>query len=94
MHHKVLLKSFPESRCGKSVIRDGYLGQKKITFHCEYDEKFKTHTKVFYRLNNDTVHVLNSSQSSQSSEEKFIHNHHNHLRRSSFCMTVIKIILM
>ncbi|XP_039540128.1 polymeric immunoglobulin receptor-like [Pimephales promelas] len=67
-----LVVSRNESRCGKSVIRERYLGQKKITFHCEYDEKFKTHTKVFYRLNNDTVHVLNSSQSSQSSEEKFI----------------------
>jgi len=73
MHHKVLLKLFPESRCGKSVIWERYLGQKKITFHCEYDEKFKTHTKVFYRLNKDPVHVLNTSkQSSQSSEEKFI----------------------
>ena len=69
--HKVLLKSFSESRCGTSVIRDGYLGQKTITFRCEYDEKFKTHTKVFYRLNEDPVHVLNSSRSSQSSEEKF-----------------------
>ncbi|KAK7161019.1 hypothetical protein R3I94_003860 [Phoxinus phoxinus] len=59
------------SRCGKSVIRDGYRGQKTITFRCEYEEKFKTHTKVFYRLNADPVHVLNSSRSSRSSEEKF-----------------------
>ncbi|XP_058636085.1 polymeric immunoglobulin receptor-like isoform X2 [Onychostoma macrolepis] len=54
-----------------SVIRSAYIGQ-TITFNCKYDHKFKTHTKVFYRVNVDPVHVLNSSQSSQSSEEKFI----------------------
>ncbi|KAF4118051.1 hypothetical protein G5714_000102 [Onychostoma macrolepis] len=53
------------------VIRSAYFGQ-TITFNCKYDHKFKTHTKVFYRVNVDPVHVLNSSQSSQSSEEKFI----------------------
>ncbi|CAM4455187.1 unnamed protein product [Leuciscus chuanchicus] len=76
----VTLVESKESRCGTSVIRDGYLGQKTITFRCEYDEKFKTHTKVFYRLNEDPVHILNSSRSSQSSEEKFSlsdsHNDH------------------
>ncbi|RXN31519.1 polymeric immunoglobulin receptor-like protein [Labeo rohita] len=59
------------SSCGTSVIRSAYIGQ-NITFSCKYDHKFKTHTKVFYRLNVGPVHVLNSSQSSQSSEEKFI----------------------
>ncbi|KAL0151825.1 hypothetical protein M9458_052826 [Cirrhinus mrigala] len=54
-----------------SDMRTAYIG-KTITFHCKYDHKFKTHTKVFYRLNVGPVHVLNSSQSSQSSEEKFI----------------------
>ncbi|CAM4455130.1 unnamed protein product [Leuciscus chuanchicus] len=79
-NHYVTLVVSKESRCGTSVIRDGYLGQKTITFRCEYDEKFKTHTKVFYRLNEDPVHVLKSSRSSQSSEEKFSlsdsHNDH------------------
>ncbi|XP_067260901.1 polymeric immunoglobulin receptor-like isoform X2 [Chanodichthys erythropterus] len=67
----VELKVNRESGCGTSVILDEYVGQ-TITFHCEYDEKFKTHTKVFYRLKEGPVHVLNSSQSSQSSEEKII----------------------
>ncbi|RXN09277.1 polymeric immunoglobulin receptor-like protein [Labeo rohita] len=49
-------------------MRTAHIGQ-TITFHCKYDHK--THTKVFYRLNVGPVHVLNSSQSSQSSE-KFI----------------------
>ncbi|KAL1281497.1 hypothetical protein QQF64_000300, partial [Cirrhinus molitorella] len=57
--------------CGTSVMQTAYIGQ-MITYHCEYDHKFKTHTKVFYRVNVGPVHVLNSSQSSQSSEEKFI----------------------
>ncbi|XP_048051015.1 polymeric immunoglobulin receptor-like [Megalobrama amblycephala] len=57
--------------CGTSVIRDEYVGQ-TITFHCEFDHKFKSRTKVFYRLKEGPVHVLNSSQSSQSSEEKII----------------------
>ncbi|XDV16840.1 hypothetical protein PO909_016370 [Leuciscus waleckii] len=74
--HNVTLVESKESRCGKSVIRDGYLGQKKITFRCEYDEKFKTHTKVFYRLNKDPVHVLNSSRSSQSSENFILSDSH------------------
>uniref|UniRef100_A0A9J7YGV8 Ig-like domain-containing protein n=1 Tax=Cyprinus carpio carpio TaxID=630221 RepID=A0A9J7YGV8_CYPCA len=59
------------SSCGTSVIRSAYKGQ-TITFSCKYEHKFKTHTKVFYRVNGDPVLVLNSSQSSQSSEEKFI----------------------
>ncbi|RXN38348.1 polymeric immunoglobulin receptor-like protein [Labeo rohita] len=59
------------SSCGTSVIRSADIG-KLITFSCKYEHKFKTHTKVFYRLNVGPVHVLNSSQSSQSSEEKFI----------------------
>ncbi|XP_042571972.1 polymeric immunoglobulin receptor-like [Cyprinus carpio] len=59
------------SSCGTSVIRSAYEGQ-TITFSCEYEHKFKTHTKVLYRVNGDPVLVLNSSQSSQSSEEKFI----------------------
>ncbi len=69
----VLLKSFSDSSsCGTSI--SAYIGQ-TINFHCEYDHKFKTHTKVFYRVNVGPEHVLNSSQSSQSSqssEEKFI----------------------
>ncbi len=71
----LLLKSFSDSSsCGTSVIQTALIGQ-TITFRCEYDYKFKTHTKVFYRVNVDPEHVLNisqSSQSSQSSEEKFI----------------------
>ncbi len=68
----VLLKSFSDSSsCGTSVIRTAFIGQ-TITFRCEYDHTFKTHTKVFYRVNVGPVHVLNSSQSSQSSEDKFI----------------------
>ncbi|XP_042571967.1 polymeric immunoglobulin receptor-like [Cyprinus carpio] len=59
------------SSCGTSVIRSAYIGQ-TITFSCEYEHGFKTHTKVLYRVNGDPVLVLNSSQSSQSSEEKFI----------------------
>ncbi|XP_067261182.1 polymeric immunoglobulin receptor-like [Chanodichthys erythropterus] len=66
--HHVDLKVNKESGCGTSVIQDEYVGQ-TITFHCEYDDKFKTHTKVFYRLKEGPVHVLNSSQ---SSEEKII----------------------
>ncbi|KAK9981788.1 hypothetical protein ABG768_001312 [Culter alburnus] len=69
--HDVDLVVNRESGCGTSVIRDEYVGQ-TITFHCKYDHKFKTHTKVFYRLKEGPVHVLNSSQSSQSSEEKII----------------------
>ncbi|KAK9981789.1 hypothetical protein ABG768_001313 [Culter alburnus] len=69
--HDVDLVVNRESHCGTSVIRDEYVGQ-TITFHCEYDDKFKSHTKVFYRLKEGPVHVLNSSQSSQSSEEKII----------------------
>ncbi len=68
----VLLKSFSDSSsCGTSVMQTAYFGQ-TINFRCKYDHKFKTHTKVFYRVNVDPEHVLNSSQSSQSSEEKFI----------------------
>uniref|UniRef100_A0A9J8AV76 Ig-like domain-containing protein n=1 Tax=Cyprinus carpio carpio TaxID=630221 RepID=A0A9J8AV76_CYPCA len=59
------------SSCGTSVIRSAYKGQ-TITFSCEYEHEFETHTKVLYRVNRDPVLVLNSSQSSQSSEEKFI----------------------
>ncbi|XP_058644200.1 uncharacterized protein LOC131547548 isoform X2 [Onychostoma macrolepis] len=69
--HDVDLVVNRNSSCGMSVIRSAYFGQ-TITFNCKYDHKFKTHTKVFYRVNVDPVHVLNSSQSSQSSEEKFI----------------------
>ncbi|XP_067296674.1 polymeric immunoglobulin receptor-like isoform X2 [Pseudorasbora parva] len=72
--HDVELTVDNEPHCGTSVIRDESIGQ-TITVRCEYDHKFKTHTKVFYRLNGDPVHVMNSSRSSgssQSSEEKFI----------------------
>ncbi|RXN37057.1 polymeric immunoglobulin receptor-like protein [Labeo rohita] len=69
--HDVTLVVNKTSSCGTFDKRTAYIGQ-TITFHCEYDHKFKTHTKVFYRLNVGPVHVLNSSQSSQSSEEKFI----------------------
>ncbi|ROL54804.1 Polymeric immunoglobulin receptor [Anabarilius grahami] len=69
--HHVDLKVKKESGCGTSVIQDEYVGQ-TITFHCEYDHEFKSHTKVFYRLKEGPVHVLNRSQSSQSSEEKII----------------------
>ncbi|XP_026109933.1 polymeric immunoglobulin receptor-like [Carassius auratus] len=67
------------SSCGTSVIRSAYKGQ-TITFSCEYDPKFETHTKVLYRVNGDPVFVLKISQSSQSSEEKFIlsDNQRNH----------------
>ncbi|XP_026120479.1 polymeric immunoglobulin receptor-like isoform X2 [Carassius auratus] len=78
--HDVELKvNKNSSSCGTSVIRSAYKGQ-TITFSCEYDPKFETHTKVLYRVNGDPVFVLNSSQSSQSSEEKFIlsDNQRNH----------------
>ncbi|XP_026110186.1 polymeric immunoglobulin receptor-like isoform X1 [Carassius auratus] len=67
------------SSCGTSVIRSAYKGQ-TITFSCEYEHKFETHTKVLYRVNGDPVFVLKISQSSQSSEEKFIlsDNQRNH----------------
>ncbi|XP_026120492.1 polymeric immunoglobulin receptor-like [Carassius auratus] len=67
------------SSCGTSVIRSAYKGQ-TITFSCEYDHGFETHTKVLYRVNGDPVFVLKISQSSQSSEEKFIlsDNQRNH----------------
>ncbi len=68
----VLLKSFSDSSsCGTSVIQTAYIGQ-TINFRCKYDHKFKNHTKVLYRVNVGPEHVLNISQSSQSSEEKFI----------------------
>ncbi|KAL1281496.1 hypothetical protein QQF64_000299 [Cirrhinus molitorella] len=54
-----------------SVMRAAHIGQ-TITFQCKYDHGFEKHTKVLYRVNVGPVHVLNSSQSSQSSEEKFI----------------------
>ncbi|XP_050957367.1 polymeric immunoglobulin receptor isoform X1 [Labeo rohita] len=70
-HDVTLVVNNKSSSCGTSVIRSAYIGQ-TITFSCKYDHKFKKYTKVFYRLNVGPVHVLNSSQSSQSSEEKFI----------------------
>ncbi|KAL0151809.1 hypothetical protein M9458_052810, partial [Cirrhinus mrigala] len=70
-HNVTLVVNNNSSSCGTSVIRSANIG-KTITFSCKYDHKFKKHIKVFYRLNADPVHVLNSSQSSQSSEEKFI----------------------
>uniref|UniRef100_A0A8C1W2H6 Ig-like domain-containing protein n=1 Tax=Cyprinus carpio TaxID=7962 RepID=A0A8C1W2H6_CYPCA len=70
-HDVDLVVNNNSSSCGTSVIRSAYKGQ-TITFSCEYEHGFKTHTKVLYRVNGDPVLVLNSSQSSQSSEEKFI----------------------
>ncbi|XP_016304278.1 polymeric immunoglobulin receptor-like [Sinocyclocheilus anshuiensis] len=70
-HDVELVVNNTSSSCGTSVIQTAYIGQ-TITFSCEYDHKFKKHTKVFYRVKGDPVLVLNSSQSSQSSEEKFI----------------------
>ncbi|XP_026120859.1 polymeric immunoglobulin receptor-like [Carassius auratus] len=74
-----LVVNTTSSSCGTSVIRSAYKGQ-TITFSCEYENKFKTHTKVLYRVNGDPVFVLKISQSSQSSEEKFIlsDNQRNH----------------
>ncbi|XP_042622986.1 uncharacterized protein LOC109074592 [Cyprinus carpio] len=69
--HDVELKVNRTSSCGTSIIQTAYKGQ-TITFHCEYNHTFQTHTKVLYRVNGAPVHVLNSSQSSQSSEKKFI----------------------
>ncbi|XP_048051035.1 polymeric immunoglobulin receptor-like [Megalobrama amblycephala] len=69
--HDVDLEVNRESGCGTSVILDEYVGE-TISFHCEFDHEFKSRTKVFYRMKEGPVHVLNSSQSSQSSEEKII----------------------
>ncbi|KAK2909497.1 hypothetical protein Q8A67_005334 [Cirrhinus molitorella] len=70
-HDVTLVVNRTSSSCGTSVIRSANISQ-TITIHCKYDHGFKKHTKVFYSLNIDPVIVLNSSQSSQSSEEKFI----------------------
>uniref|UniRef100_A0A8C2D859 Ig-like domain-containing protein n=1 Tax=Cyprinus carpio TaxID=7962 RepID=A0A8C2D859_CYPCA len=70
-HVVTLVVNRTSSSCGTSVLQTAYKGQ-TITFHCEYDHTFQTHTKVLYRVNGAPVHVLNSSQSSQSSEKKFI----------------------
>ncbi|XP_052402684.1 polymeric immunoglobulin receptor-like isoform X2 [Carassius gibelio] len=78
-HNVDLVVNRTSSSCGTSVIRSAYKGQ-TITFSCECEHKFKTHTKVLYRVNGDPVFVLKISQSSQSSEEKFIlsDNQRNH----------------
>ncbi|RXN09801.1 polymeric immunoglobulin receptor-like protein [Labeo rohita] len=70
-HDVTLVVNNKSSSCGTSVIQSAYTG-KPITFSCKYEHGFKKYTKVFYRVNGEPVHVLNSSQSSQSSEEKFI----------------------
>ncbi|XP_026120858.1 polymeric immunoglobulin receptor-like isoform X2 [Carassius auratus] len=78
-HDVDLVVNNNSSSCGTSVRRSAYKGQ-TITFSCEYDHGFETHTKVLYRVNGDPVFVLKISQSSQSSEEKFIlsDNQRNH----------------
>ncbi|XP_026120483.1 polymeric immunoglobulin receptor-like isoform X2 [Carassius auratus] len=78
-HDVDLVVNRNSSSCGTSVRQSAYKGQ-TITFSCEYDPKFETHTKVLYRVNGDPVFVLKISQSSQSSEEKFIlsDNQRNH----------------
>ncbi|XP_026120860.1 polymeric immunoglobulin receptor-like [Carassius auratus] len=78
-HDVDLVVNNNSSSCGTSVIRSAYKGQ-TITFSCECEHKFETHTKVLYRVNGDPVFVLKISQSSQSSEEKFIlsDNQRNH----------------
>ncbi|XP_059410905.1 polymeric immunoglobulin receptor-like isoform X2 [Carassius carassius] len=75
------------SSCGTSVIRSAYKGQ-TITFSCEYDHKIETHTKVLYRVNGDPVLLLKISQSSQSSEEKFILSDN---QRDHFTVTIRNI---
>ncbi|XP_052473595.1 polymeric immunoglobulin receptor-like [Carassius gibelio] len=70
-HNITLVVNKTSSSCGTSVLQTAYKGQ-TITFHCEYNHTFQTHTKLLYRVNRDPVLVLNSSQSSQSSEKKFI----------------------
>ncbi|XP_059407700.1 uncharacterized protein LOC132142078 [Carassius carassius] len=70
-HDVTLVVNRTSSSCGTSVLQTAYKGQ-TITFHCEYDHTFQTQTKLLYSVNRDPVLVLNSSQSSQSSEEKFI----------------------
>ncbi|KAL1281516.1 hypothetical protein QQF64_000319 [Cirrhinus molitorella] len=70
-HDVTLVVNNKSSSCGTSVIQAAHIGQ-MITLNCEYEHGFEKHTKVIYSLNVDPVHVLNSSQSSQSSEEKFI----------------------
>ncbi|KAL1281498.1 hypothetical protein QQF64_000301 [Cirrhinus molitorella] len=70
-HDVTLVVNKNSSSCGTSVIQSANTSQ-TITFQCKYDHGFEKHTKVFYRVNVGPVHVLNSSQSSQSSEEKFI----------------------
>ncbi|KAK2909505.1 hypothetical protein Q8A67_005342 [Cirrhinus molitorella] len=70
-HDVTLVVNRDSSFCGMYVMQAAYIGQ-RITFQCKYEHGFEKHTKVFYRVNVDPVLVLNSSQSSQSSEEKFI----------------------
>ncbi|XP_026053600.1 polymeric immunoglobulin receptor-like [Carassius auratus] len=69
-HDVKLVVNRTSSSCGTSVLQTAYKGQ-TVTFHCEYNHMFQTHTKLLYRVNRDPVLVLNSSQTSQSSEEKF-----------------------
>ncbi|XP_052475529.1 polymeric immunoglobulin receptor [Carassius gibelio] len=69
-HDVKLVVNKTSSSCGTSVLQTAYKGQ-TITFHCEYNHMFQTQTKLLYRVNRDPVLVLNSSQSSQSSEKKF-----------------------
>ncbi|KAL1281499.1 hypothetical protein QQF64_000302 [Cirrhinus molitorella] len=70
-HDVTFVVNNKSSSCGTSVMRAAHIGQ-TITFQCKYEHGFEKHTKVLYRVNVGPVHVLNSSQSSQSSEEKFI----------------------
>ncbi|XP_059411066.1 polymeric immunoglobulin receptor-like [Carassius carassius] len=75
------------SSCGTSVVQSAYKGQ-TITFSCEYDHKIETHTKVLYRVKRDPVLLLKISQSSQSSEEKFILSDN---QRDHFTVTIRNI---
>ncbi|KAL1281494.1 hypothetical protein QQF64_000297 [Cirrhinus molitorella] len=70
-HDVTLVVNRNSSSCGTSVKKTAHIGQ-TLAFQCKYDHGFEKHTKVFYRVNVGPVHVLNSSQSSQSSEGKFI----------------------
>ncbi|XP_059411062.1 polymeric immunoglobulin receptor-like [Carassius carassius] len=86
-HNVDLVVNNNSSSCGTSVIRSAYKGQ-TITFSCEYEHKFETHTKVLYRVNGDPVLLLKISQSSQSSEEKFILSDN---QRDHFTVTIRNI---
>ncbi|XP_051560100.1 polymeric immunoglobulin receptor-like isoform X4 [Myxocyprinus asiaticus] len=73
--HNVELKLSNYSCCATSVFLTGYLGQ-TVTFNCEYPHIFKKHAKVFYSLERDPVHVLNTSHSSNKLEKFSLYDSH------------------